>query len=173
MNRLTQNSRRRTATGLTGIAALLAVAVVAWNTVGPGHSDTAALDAMPEAGLAPPGSVLVRQGSRQRRAESAAAIQRDWLTPATPDEVVSFYQTELAARGWTEGASDSGIPFAVETRVCGWHKEGIRFRLGFPNGRMQTAAPTSNGMNRYEVRLIAVDTPHPDATLCAKGLPIP
>jgi hypothetical protein len=148
------------------IAALAGFATALWWRVAEG--DVADLNGLPESALSYPGSTLTQTGSRNGSTESSAALFRVWVSAGNVENVVGFYRTELARRGWTEGAGASVIPTVSELRVCGWNKDGVRLRLSFPRARDQGSSASLS--IAYEVRLIKTPTV-PGAPLCSAGLP--
>lgn len=93
------------------------------------------LRAMPEGTLAPDGVEQLADGGREADQSIAARVPastwRIYGTDASAADVIAFYASELADRGWSEGGGVSGIRGTHELDVAAWHKEGVIFRLGF------------------------------------------
>lgn len=150
---------------------VLVVATVGFIWSRGGLSDTAALHRSPEATLTFPGSLLLREGELHASSETSPTIKRQLATEAPMEDVVRYYAAALIAEGWKEGASDSAYVAYSERQVCGWNRDGVRFRLSFlkPTDYHERYPLDPPHATVYEVRLIQTPT-ESDGRACMMGI---
>lgn len=112
------------------LAALVAAVVLAacWPAADSGDK-LAGLKAMPEAALAYPGSVQLSERGSQENTEAQADYGRMLGTQASLQQVHDYFNSKLAASGWTVTYCFAGAE--IEITCYRWTKAAAEFRLGF------------------------------------------
>lgn len=129
-----------------GIAALTIAAIGVLFTisrsVAPANADPtqgptrAVLAAEPEAVLQFPGSTEFSVGGTDAVSsiESGSTPAITWRrlgVKASWDEIVSYFDSELRARGWRQGGCSAGLKSSEEHDVVAWHSDDRILRLGY------------------------------------------
>ena len=140
-----------------------AVLLVAMTACAP---SMASLQSETDGQLSAPGSTQVQDGGHG--AENSiegpipAIVWRRYAIDAKPDAVLSFFDDELASRGWLAGGGSSGIRSTDETTARSWHKDDRILRVGiFRVPPPITGVETNANLTYYEVALIAEKLPGP------------
>jgi hypothetical protein len=105
------------------------------------------LKARPENALAYPGSTLVDTHSYPGGGivDEGSSIDREFTSSASIDDIIAWYQTELANRNWTGGVASSGSGTDSYAISAAWFYPGVLLDLEF-------RAP-ANGTMRYVMRV--------------------
>lgn len=131
------------------LARCLATGACLWLLVGCGANPAplAALRAMQEGALLPPGSVAVGTYAQdeQRTIEGTnyAVFGHNVGTSESEDQVVAFYARELPRRGWTPEPYGTG-PATTQTMAMNWVKGEVEFHLGFWRTGEEHLPPTAS-----------------------------
>jgi hypothetical protein len=151
------------------IAASLALGACERSTPSPpSQSDLAAEG---EASLKMAGSTELARGGREASSTLngpvPSAAWRDYGTSSSWEDVVSYFDAELRARGWAAGGGSSGVlyDFDEEFGVIAWHKGDRILRLGH---RRFVTNDTIGFPTYYEVRVVGRGP-----TCCASATPSP
>jgi hypothetical protein len=128
----TRRLLKPTRVALVVVSILVVVAAVDITVARFSVTDTDRLAERPEASLFYPGSVVLEgNGGHNGTAFAHAEIFRILGSQGSMEEILEFYNSELASRGWETGGGSSGIRSTGETKVCAWHTDQLVLRLGF------------------------------------------
>jgi hypothetical protein len=133
---------------LVAAAASMAVLLVA---CGPTPSSLAS---EAEASLHLPGSTEVATGGYDAEksvyGSLSAVAWRQYGADVPWEDVLAYFDAELARRGWEPGGGSSGLTSTDEYVVEAWHKSDRILRLGY----MRNGPPGANFGTFYDVALI-------------------
>lgn len=87
----------------------------------------------------------------------AAVAWREYGVDASWDEVVAYFDAELANQGWEDGGGSSGLKSTAEHAVRAWHRDDRILRLG--HLRNSPKPESGSFITFYEVALIGQGVP--------------
>jgi hypothetical protein len=86
-----------------------------------------------------------------------AIAWREYGVEASWDEIVAYFDAELAEQGWEDGGGSSGIRSTSEHAVEAWHKGDRILRLG--HLRYSPSPESGSFLAYYRVSLIGQGVP--------------
>ena len=152
-------------------ALLLVCAMVA--ACGSGGGDAlATLKAMPEAGLLPPDSTVIASldfpAEDGFEGHSNAETGHVAGAALTASELITFYNTELAKRGWKPSRWNAE-PSTTEQSAMSWEKETVVLRLSLTKSGNDPRLPSAEDQARFPTifRVVLID--HADVLASPSG----
>ena len=86
-----------------------------------------------------------------------AIAWRRYGVDASWEEVIAYFDRELAAQGWEDGGGSSGLTSTIEHAVQAWHRDDRILRLGHLRGSPKPEAGSFRTF--YSVALIGQGVP--------------
>jgi hypothetical protein len=135
------------------LAALGLLALVCAGCLLPNYDSITPLKNMPEATLYYPGAKVLDEVAHPRYngpdGPEAASYGHNLAVNATPDEVVAWYDHELATRGWTRDQFSNVVGSDVADE--NWRKPGYSFHLGIGVAPTATSNPDTPAYAGYSL----------------------
>lgn len=150
--------------GLVSLSAAFVIALGCMSPVAPSSAITPAdLWSKPESQLVSPGSAILdtREGEPHQTIEGwdSAFVRTLVGSQDAAGEIESYYETELASRGWLPPADNQAIGLSIRTSselsARSWRKGDLVFRLAIVDTSDPYAdSPTDGFLTVYRISLV-------------------
>lgn len=152
---MTERLRPLARENLVRLGALVLVGLFLAAILGCEASGQHRLAQLPEAQLYYPGSETLGDGGRDGGWTIIGTTNPSWRvilgTDASVEEVLAFYETELADRNWERGSQSRTTSEIV---AHSWSRDGTRVRIGFKDTEDRHTEVSDRFATLYEVLLI-------------------